>query len=182
MPCDVVLLGVMPGQPRESAGYSTLPRRIVMMSDYAADIEKLKPISNTQIGEEIFEKGKILEISQQQILELMEKSNKSDAKLKGKKKYGMAFQLDEQIEVELVRNVVEVYAVQVFKGDAAYEEFMGAIVDQLLTVQDEDAALRDGKLTSLRVKKRMETITNLQAEQLNTQQESRREIAKARAE
>ncbi|KAF7932354.1 hypothetical protein EAE99_003594 [Botrytis elliptica] len=143
---------------------------------------KSKPISKTQIGEEIFEKGKILEISQQQILELMENSNKSDAKLKGKKKYGMAFQLDEQIEVELVRNVVEVYAVQVFKGDAAYEEFMGAIVDQLLTVQDEDAALRDGKLTSLRVKKRMETITNLQAEQLNTQQESRREIAKARAE
>lgn len=84
--------------------------------------------------------------------------------------------------MELVRNVVEVYAVQVLKGDAAYEEFMGAIVDQLLTVQDEDAALRDGKLTSLRVKKRMETITNLQAEQLNTQQESRREIAKARAE
>ncbi|KAF7879726.1 uncharacterized protein EAF02_007896 [Botrytis sinoallii] len=143
----------MPGQPEESAGFRTLPRRIVMISDYAADIENLF-CKNRQYP---------------------------DAKLKGKKKYGTAFQLDEQIEVELVRNVVEVYAVQVFEGDTAYEEFMGAVVDQLITVHDKDATLRDGKLTSLRVKKRMETITNLQAEQRNTQQELRRERAKARA-
>ncbi|TGO63566.1 hypothetical protein BCON_0012g00560 [Botryotinia convoluta] len=82
----------------------------------------------------------------------------------------MAFQLDEQIEVELVRNLVEVYADQVFKGDAMH---------QLLIVHDKYAALRDGKLIALRVKKLTETITNLQAEQLNTQQELRRERAKA---
>ncbi|TGO87119.1 hypothetical protein BPOR_0249g00090 [Botrytis porri] len=52
--------------------------------------------------------------------------------------------------MELIRNVVEVYADQVFKGDT-YEEFMGAIVDQLLIVHDKDAALRDGKLIALRM-------------------------------
>lgn len=41
MPCDFVLLGVMPGQPEESAGFHTLPRRVVMISDHAADIENL---------------------------------------------------------------------------------------------------------------------------------------------
>ncbi|TGO22558.1 hypothetical protein BPAE_0163g00190 [Botrytis paeoniae] len=142
---------------------------------------KSEPIFNAQINEGIFEKEKIIHNSQQQILEDMKKSISVDAKFKSKKKYGTAFQLDEQMGMELVRNVVEVYADQVFKGDA-YEEFMGAIVDQLLIVHDKDAALRDGKLIALRVKKLTETITNLQAEQLNTQQELRRERAKAQAE
>ncbi|KAF5871273.1 uncharacterized protein Bfra_007788 [Botrytis fragariae] len=59
---------------------------------------------------------------------------------------------------------------------------MRAIVDQILTGHDKEAALRDGKLISLRVKKLTETLTNLQAEQLNTQQELRRERAKAQEE
>ncbi|TGO19247.1 hypothetical protein BTUL_0005g00960 [Botrytis tulipae] len=139
---------------------------------------KSEPISNAQINEGIFEKEKIIENSQRQILEDRKKSISVDAKFKSKKKYGTAFQLDEQMGMELVRNVVEVYADQVFKGDAC-EEFMGAIVDHLLTVHDKDAALREGKLIALRVKKLTETITNLQAEQLNTQQELRRERAKA---
>lgn len=142
---------------------------------------KSEPIFNARINEGIFEKEKIIENSQQQILEDMKKSISVDAKFKSKKKYGTAFQLDEQMGMELVRNVVEVYADQVFKGDA-YEEFMGAIVDHLLTVHDKDAALREGKLIALRVKKLTETITNLQAEQLNTQQELRRERAKAQEE
>ncbi|KAF7935250.1 uncharacterized protein EAE97_008157 [Botrytis byssoidea] len=91
------------------------------------------------------------------------------------------YEANEQMGMELVRNVVEVYADQVFKDDA-YEEFMGAIVDHLLTVHDKDAALREGKLIALRVKKLTETTTNLQAEQLNTQQELRRERAKAQEE
>ncbi|TGO69563.1 hypothetical protein BOTNAR_0009g00100 [Botryotinia narcissicola] len=142
---------------------------------------KSEPIFNAQINEGTFEKEKIIENSQQQILEDMKKSISADAKFKSKKKYGTAFQLDEQMGMELVRNVVEVYADQVSKGDA-YEEFMGAIVDHLPTIHDKDAALREGKLIALRVKKLTETITNLQAEQLNTQQELRRERAKAQEE
>lgn len=47
---------------------------------------KSNPIFNTQIDEGIFEKEKILEIFQQQILELMEKSNKSRRKVERQKK------------------------------------------------------------------------------------------------
>ncbi|TEY81692.1 hypothetical protein BOTCAL_0032g00350 [Botryotinia calthae] len=81
----------------------------------------------------------------------------------------------------LVEQVVNVYADQVFKGDD-YEEFMGTIVDQLLTVHDEDAAIRDGKLIAQRVSKLTENIKNLQAEQLYIQQELRSERKKAQEE
>ncbi|TGO38183.1 hypothetical protein BHYA_0080g00310 [Botrytis hyacinthi] len=199
MPYSVVLLAVMLEQPEGSAIYGTLSRRIAMMSDYTADIlaigmgyglimpsvqemqnsftSKSKPVFNTQIDEGNFEKEKILEIFQQQILELMKKVINVDAKLKSKKEYSATFQSDEQMEVELVRNVVEVYADQAFKGDDAYEKSMGTIVDQLLTVHDKDAAPRDGKLISLRVKKRTETITILQVEQLDIQQKLSRKKA-----
>ncbi|EMR90141.1 hypothetical protein BcDW1_1223 [Botrytis cinerea BcDW1] len=142
---------------------------------------KSEPIINTQINEGVFEKEKIIENSQSQILEEMKKSISVDSKFKSKKKYGTAFQLDEQMGMALVEQVVNVYADQVFQGDD-YEEFMGTVVDRLLTVHDKDAAIRDGRLIAQRVSKLTNDIKNLQAEQLNLQQELRSERTKAQEE